>query len=168
MQLDKRINDIGVILTCFSIEAAKEYLGQQGYFTNTIDDYQNLEKFTDFRTLVRVDDDGTPFVAGDLCYPFFLPAEFVRPAETKKWRPFTLEEFRARFSLLSPVTYRWKKGDRSFTMCVTGYEVSDGREYVILGGRYYGFCELVCENELQDKDGNWTPFGVVEWKNNVR
>lgn len=39
MELDKRINDIGAIMTCFSIEAAKEYLGQQGYFTNTIDEF---------------------------------------------------------------------------------------------------------------------------------
>lgn len=163
MTLDKRIyEDRRIIFTCFTAEAAKKYLGQQGFFADEMYAYHDLDH-VDFRTLTEVGDDETPFSTGQLCYQFFLPAEFVRPVEEKKeWRPFTLDEFLAKFPLLSPVTYRWKKGDRSFTMCVTGYEVSDGREYVILGGRYYGFCELVCENELQDKDGNWTPFGVEE------
>ena len=158
MELDKRINDIGTIMTCFSIEAAKEYLGQQGYFTNTIDDYQDLEKFTDFRTLDRVDDDDTPFVAGDLCYQFFLPAEYVRPAEKKKWRPFTLEEFRAKFPLLSPVTFRRKKNGDPKTICFLGYIAS---ESIILGNEWHRLNNLFDDYELQDKDG-WTPFGVEE------
>lgn len=162
MKLDKRIDDKRAkLMTCFNTDEAKQYVGQQGYFAEKIHAYQNLDK-TRFGTLARVDDDEVPFKTDRFFYQFFLPAEFVRPVEEKKWRPFTLDEFRAKFPLLSPVTYRWKKGGRSFTMCVTGYEVSDGREYVILGGRYYGFCELVCENELQDKDGNWVPFGVEE------
>lgn len=159
MQLDKRINDIGAIMTCFSIEAAKEYLGQQGYFTNTIDDYQDLEKFTDFRTLDRVDDDDTPFVAGDLCYPFFLPAEYVRPVEEKKkWRPFTLDEFRAKFPLLSPVTLRGKTYREPKTYCFIGYTASGE---IILGSSWFRLNNLFENYELKAEDG-WTPFGVEE------
>lgn len=157
MELDKRIKDTGSILTCFSIEAAKEYLGQQGYFTSDIDDYQNLERFTAFGTLDRVDDDGTPFCTGRLCYQFFLPAEFVRPVEEKKkWRPFTLDEFRARFPLLSPVTIRRKANGDPRTFCFIGYH-ADSR--IILGNDWYSFDDLFIDYELKDKDG-WTPFGV--------
>lgn len=158
MQLDKRIKDTGSILTCFSIEAAKEYLGQKGYFTNTIDDYQNLEKFTDFRTLSEVCDDETPFGTGQLCYQFFLPAEFVRPAE-KKWRQFTLSEFLAKFPLLSPVTFRRKKSEIPATFCFVGYTANGA---VILGSDWCSFDILFADYELKDEDGNWTPFGVEE------
>lgn len=163
MQLDKRINDTGSILTCFSIEAAKEYLGQKGYFTNTIDDYQNLERFTDFRTLAEVTDDDTPFCTGQCCYQFFLPVAFVRPAEEKKWRPFTLDEFLKRFPLLSPVTYREKKHSNCFTLCVTGYGcLEHGTAMVYLGGFHNGLNTLFDCYELKDENGNWTPFGVEE------
>ena len=156
MQLDKRIKDIGAIMTCFSIEAAKkEYLGQEGYFTNTIDDYQNL-KFTDFGTLDRVDDDDTPFGTGQLCYQFFLPAEFVRPAEEKKGRPFTLDEFRAKFPLLSPVTLRRKKNGDPKTFCFIGYTAN---EAIILGNDWCSLNNLFEDYELKDENG-WTLFGV--------
>lgn len=165
MELDKRIKDTGSILTCFSIEAAKEYLGQKGYFADEIYAYHDLDH-VDFRTLDRVDGDHVPFVAGDLCYQFFLPAEFVRPAETpaeKKWRPFTLDEFLKRFPLLSPVTYREKKNSNCYTVCVIGHGCSrNGAMRVNLGGFFYELDNLFNCYELQDKDGNWTPFGVEE------
>lgn len=163
MELDKRINDIGAILTCFSIKAAKEYLGQQGYFTSDIDHYQDLD-LTDFRTLTEVCDDDTPFCAGQVCYQFFLPAEFVRPAEKKKpaekkWRPFTLDEFLAKFPLGSPVTFRRKIDGRICTKCFTGYEPAEGNVFF---GIVYSLVEMFRDYELKDKDGNWTPFGVEE------
>lgn len=160
MELDKRIKDTGSILTCFSIEAAKEYLGQKGYFTNTIDDYQNLENFTDFRTLTEVCDDDTPFCTGQLCYQFFLPAAYVRPVEEKKkWRPFTLDEFRAKFPLLSPVTLRRKKNGDPKTFCFIGYTA---RGAIILGSDWCSLNNLFEDYELKDEYGKWTPFGVEE------
>lgn len=159
MELDKRIyEDRRVIFTCFTAEDAKKYVGQKGYFTNTIDDYQNLERFTDFRTLAEVGDDETPFSTGQLCYQFFLPAEFVRPAETKRWRPFTLDEFRAKFPLLSPVTFRRRADGVPQTFCFLGYD----DKAIILGLGWNSFENLFDVFELKDKDGNWTPFGVEE------
>lgn len=159
MQLDKRIKDTGSILTCFSIEAAKEYLGQKGYFTNTIDDYQSLEQFTDFRTLSEVTDDDIPFGTGRLCYQFFLPAAYVSPAEEKKGRPFTLDEFRAKFPLLSPVTIRKKPQGDPRTYCFIGYTANGA---IILGNEWHRLDILFQDFELKDEDGNWTPFGVEE------
>lgn len=158
MELDKRIKDTGAIMTCFSIKAAKEYLGQKGYFTNTIDDYQHLG-FTDFGTLDRVDDDDTPFCMGQLCYQFFLPAEFVSPVEEKKkWRPFTLEKFLAKFPLLSPVTIRRSPQGEPRTYCFIGYIASG---LIILGNEWHRFNDLFEDYELQDEN-DWTPFGVEE------
>ena len=163
MQLDKRIKDTGSILTCFTAEDAKKYVGQKGFFADEIYAYHDLDH-VDFRTLDRVDDDHVPFVVpGNLCYQFFLPAEFVRPAEEKKWRPFTLDEFLKRFPLLSPVTYREKKHSNCFTLCVTGYGcLEHGTAMVYLGGFHNGLNTLFDCYELKDKDGNWTPFGVEE------
>lgn len=160
MELDNRIKDIGAIMTCFSIEAAKEYLGQKGYFTNSIGDYQSLEQFTDFRTLSEVTDDDTPFCTGRCCYQFFLPAEFVRPAEMKmkKWRPFTLDEFQAKFPLLSPVTFRRRADGVPQTFCFLGYD----DKAIILGLGWNSFENLFDVFELKDENGNWTPFGVEE------
>ena len=159
MELDKRIKDIGAIMTCFSIEAAKQYLGQKGYFTSDIDHYRDLD-LTDFGTLDRVDNDDTPFCAGQVCYPFFLPAAYVRPVEEKKkWRPFTLDEFRAKFPLLSPVTFRRKASEVPKTFCFVGYTANGA---IILGSNWYSLNNLFEDYELKGEDGNWTPFGVEE------
>lgn len=159
MQLDKRIKDTGSILTCFSIEAAKKYVEQKGYFADEIHSYKDLD-FTDFRTLDRVDGDEVPFKSGRIFYQFFLPAEFVRPVEEKKkWRPFTLVEFRVKFPLLSQVTFREKKEGLPKTFCFIGYS-ADGR--IILGNNWCSLNNLFEGYELKDEDGNWTPFGVEE------
>ena len=169
MELDKRIKDTGSILTCFSIEAAKKYLGQQGYFTNTIDDYQNLEQFTDFRTLARVVDDDTPFVADNLCYQFFLPAEFVRPVEEKKkWRPYTLMEFEDKFHIGLPINFR-KKGAEGYEKCLilNGYShhqyEGETITYIYIGSDPYTLDELFNEYEWQKHyTEDFEPFGVEE------
>jgi hypothetical protein len=159
MELDKRIDDIRVkLMTCFNTDEAKQYLGQQGFFADEIYAYHDLDH-VDFRTLDRVDGDHVPFVAGDLCYQFFLPAAYVRPAEEKKGRPFTLDEFRAKFPLLSPVTFKEKKEGIPKTFCFIGYK-ADGR--IILGNNWCSLNNLFENYELQDKDGNWVPFGVEE------
>lgn len=159
LELDKRINeDKRIIFTCFTAENAKKYVGQQGFFADEIYAYHDLDH-VDFRTLDRVDGDHVPFCTDKLCYQFFLPAEFVRPVEeTKKWRPFfTTDEFRAKFPLLSPVTFKEKKEGIPKTFCFIGYK-ADGR--IILGNNWFRFNSLFEDYELKDEDGNWVPFGV--------
>lgn len=159
MELDKRIKDTGSILTCFSIEAAKKYVEQKGYFADEIHAYHDLDH-VDFRTLSEVTDDDTPFCTGKCCYQFFLPAAFVRPVEEeKKWRPFTLDEFRAKFPLLSQVTFRNKKSEVPQTFCFVGYTANGA---IILGSDWCSFDVLFADYELKDKNGNWTPFGVED------
>lgn len=159
MTLDKRIyEDRRIIFNCFSAEDAKKYVGQQGFFADEIYAYHDLDH-VDFRTLDRVDDDHVPFCTDKLCYQFFLPAEFVRPAEEKKGRPFTLDEFRAKFPLLSQVTFKEKKEGIQKTFCFIGYK-ADGR--IILGNNWCSLNNLFENYELKSEDGKWTPFGVEE------
>ncbi len=159
LMLDKRIYEARrIIFNCFTADNAKKYVGQKGYFADRIHPYQDLDK-THFGTLDKVDDDEIPFKTGRIFYQFFLPAEFVRPAEEKKWRPFTLVEFLAKFPLLSQVTFRNKKSDVPKTFCFIGY-IANGA--IILGNDWYSLNNLFEDAELKDEDGNWTPFGVEE------
>lgn len=43
MNADKRIQDISMILNCFNTDKAKEYIGEVGYFTDTLQEYANLD-----------------------------------------------------------------------------------------------------------------------------
>lgn len=162
MELDKRIyEDRRVIFTCFTAEDAKKFVGRKGFFADEIYAYRDLD-FTDFGTLDGVDADDVPFKSGSLRHQFFLPAEFVRPAETpaeKKWRPFTLNEFLARFPLLSPAVFRRKTNGELRTYSFIGYIASEG---IILGNDWRRLENLFEDYELKGEDGSWTPFGVEE------
>ena len=169
MELDKRIKDTGSILTCFSPEAATEHMGQKGYFTNSIDDYQSLEQFTDFRTVSEVTDDDTPFCTGQRCYQFFLPAEFVRPAEEKKkWRPYSLMEFEDKFTIGRPIRFREKdKTGLERYLILNGYakaQYSTGTtDYIHIGSTPYTLKELFEDYEWLSQDTeDFEPFGVEE------
>lgn len=170
MEYDKRIiypNDN--IWTPFGSTAEQEIcVGLEGYFTDCYYDFEDLDNCRE-GTLICINwDSAFPFEArvnkgkNTGKFTFFLPARDVKPKE-KKWRPFTLDEFLKRFPLLSSVTLRTKSGDL-YTLCVTGHGVEKETqiEYVILGGRCYDFKELLNKYDLQDKDGNWTLFGVEE------
>lgn len=80
MNLDKRIKDRSHIFDCFSIDEAKQYIGQKGYFTDFIENYQNLVNIC-YGTLIEIKDDGYAFkceVAADY-WRFFIPESFLKP-----------------------------------------------------------------------------------------
>lgn len=164
MTLDKRIKDPTKIFNCFSTEEARAYLGKTGYFADRFSDFEFVTKCC-FQILDDVKEQSSPFSTGfgDIYRQFFLPAEFVEGHESskkkKKWRPFTLDEFRAKFPLFSPVTFRRKTNGELRTYCFIGY-IASGT--IILGNDWRRFDNLFEDYELQDKDGNWTPFGVEE------
>ncbi len=168
MQLDKRIDDMRAkLMTCFNTDEAKQYVGQQGYFTSDIDHYRDLD-LTDFRTLTEVCDDDTPFCAGQLCYQFFLPAEFVRPAEEKKWRPYTIAEFEYKFTIGRPIKFR-EKGKVGYEryLILNGYSHRQTNGETItsihIGAIPYTLDELFNEYEWQSHyTEDYQPFGVEE------
>lgn len=162
MKLDPRIKSVSDILTCFDIERAKEFIGQIGYFTDDLYRFANL-RYCDYGTLADVRDGhpGGVFHGRDADFYrwFFLPESSLKPEGKKKWRPFTLNEFRAKFPLLSPVTFRRNNNGELRTYSFIGY-IADGT--IILGNDWHKLDNLFEVYEIQDEDGSWTPFGVEE------
>lgn len=100
MKLDERILPGKRPLGCFDTEAAKEFIGKEGYFCR----YEHL--FSDAKTigstsvLVQIKPkDPAPFVPQiaidrdqSYGYEYFLPAEWLKPEEPEpEWRPFGVE-----------------------------------------------------------------------------
>ena len=164
MELDPRIKSVSDILTPFDTERAEQLIGQKGFFANGIEFFRDGEPHCVYGTLTRVfghQDQTDPYLkmeGGDL-YSFFLPESSLKPKEKKKWRPFTLDEFLAKFPLLSQVTFRRKTSEVPQTFCFVGYTANGA---IILGSDWCSFDVLFADYELKDKDGNWTPFGVEE------
>lgn len=169
MKLDPRIKSLSDILTIFDIDRAKDFIGQKGYFADSLYCFDDLGSC--YRDILTDACDGQagPFhrMESYNCQQFFIPESSLRPAETpaekKKWRPFTLDEFLAKFPLLSPVTYRGKENSNCYTVLVIGHGCSRNETMrVNLGGYFYELNNLFNCYDLQDKDGNWLPFGVEE------
>lgn len=172
MKYDKRIiNPVENIYTPFDTVPADDFVGTKGYFAIHIESFYDLDEcgYGTLKGVKQTADDeyeDLPYQAiiekgereGEDFYSYFLPAEEVK-IEEKKWRPFTLDEFRAKFPLLSPVTFRSKNDGDPKTFCFIGY-FADRR--IVLGSDLCNLDALFERYELQDKDGNWKPFGVEE------
>lgn len=161
MKLDPRIKSLSDVLTIFDIDRAKEFIGQKGYFADSLYCFDDLGSCYRDTLTDACDGQAGPFhrMETDNCQQFFIPESSLKPEEKKKWRPFTLDEFRAKFPLLSQVTFRNKKSEVPKTFCFIGY-IANGA--IILGNDWYSLNNLFEDAELKDKDGNWTPFGVED------
>lgn len=76
LELDKRITDKTKIFNRLNADDAKEYIGQAGYFSDS------LASFTDFRTafygvLREAGDGGFELENQEKVFEFFLPQKFV-------------------------------------------------------------------------------------------
>ena len=168
MKLDSRIIEGKKPLDCFKVSVAKEFIGKECYFSDSLSDFSRLSCFADFPsehrrvgTLRLVSEtDVSPFYLSDLhscCY--ILPCEWVKESE-KKYRAFTIKEFQQKYSVGSVFQIRQKQN--RFTESVvqyTGYKVYEERIY--LGITDFTLDELF-ENFEKLVDGDWKPFGVEE------
>lgn len=157
MELDRRIVEGKRPLTCFDIEEAKKYIGEECYFTSK---FENLSKVT-CTTLHNVDDGPVPFQCFDddgiFCYDcFILPCEWVKEHENK-YRPFSLNEFVNQYSLGEEVIVRHKEDKNIKHKLFT--EFGENNDAVRLGSHYYTLQDLYDRYELYTGDG-WKPFGI--------
>ena len=169
MELDKRIIDGKKPLTCFDIEEAKKYVGKDCYFSSKFENFENLSKVP-HATLHNVDDSHTPFQCygkdGVLCYDcFILPCEWVKEPE-KKYRPYTMNEFKAEFKIGMVLTLRNR--DTPDYVCQVMYlgnrqydESDSDNNTIFLSQRFFSLRELFNIFEIV-RDGEWQPFGVLE------
>lgn len=162
--MDKRI--LRNPLSGFDTDEVKRclYTSKKGYFGSYVDDFEDVSKLT-FGTLrCTVDGFFSPDENGKDLFTFFLPEECVNPEPSEEYRPYTLEEFRSKFPLLSPITFREKDGGTVYTFCFLGYSVYKDNDYkfVTLGACEFRLSELFKEYELLDSENKYVPFGAKD------
>lgn len=169
MELDKRITDEEYIFDCYSIDKAEQYLNKQGYFSDFIENFCDLDRCT-YAELTKIHNyrilPYEKIEGAKSCYRFFLPEEFVnliKPKE-KKYRPYTLDEFQQNFTIGLVIRYRNKIDKLKKSLLYVGYErckpedISD--TIIIIGDKHYTLDELFEHYEVYDRYGDWVPFGV--------
>lgn len=162
--MDKRI--LKNPLSGFDTDEVKRclYSSKKGYFGNFVEDFEDVSGLT-FGTL-RCTVDGFFSPNEKDLFTFFIPEDCVNPPEpSEEYRPFTLEEFRSKFPLLSPITFREKDGGIVYTQCFLGYTENKDNCYepfVTLGACEFRLSELFEEYELLDSEDKYVPFGVKE------
>ena len=156
MELDKKIK-VKKIFDVFSdVEEVKKYYGKAVYCADFIENFSNLERYTNtfiFKEFYQQE-----------CkqYRFILPAEFVE--QEKQYRAYTISEFYAKFHLGNGMILR-PKNHRSleFHVVYNGYAVNTGSNEIqlYLGCGLYTLPELFQSYERLE-NGRWVPFGVEE------
>ena len=84
------------VFTCVNAEDAKNYIGEEGYLSDTLINLQNRVDNSSLETLDSINElQPYPFSANGLASLLFLPANKVKEIEEpKKWRPFgNMDEF---------------------------------------------------------------------------
>ena len=167
MKLDKRIEKLSDILTCFDIENARQFIGQNGYFSDYMSDFKKLDS-CEYGTLEDVFDDEDVFQLKSSVYYYFVP-ECLLKSKEKKYRPYTLNEFLLKYKVGSAITLRIKNKDLvEWKLMIMGHRIEtlkDGTYYktVYIGSSSYTLQELFDEYEVRDPDTDtFIPFGVEE------
>ena len=169
MELDPRIIKGKKPLDCFDAKYAKQFIGKRGLFGTHESQFMSLDTCPKCveDELKKIDDyDDHPFIsAGDCCYRYFLPEEWVKEPE-KKFRPFSLTEWRHDYGVGYGITFRIKNSDTS-KMCLCCGLISDhdddlpGKGVINLGGELFVLQNLFDQFELR-RNNEWQPFGVED------
>ena len=173
MELDKRIKSLSDILTCFDIEKAKQFIGQNGYFAGDLYCFTDLQlcAYGTLANVKRFIGTGDTFKKreGEFVYPFFIPECSLKIKE-KQYRPYTFMEFTAVFTFGRPIKFR-QKGAEGYEryLILNGYqhEQHGGRTvtYIYIGSQGYTLDALFNDYEWQEHyTEDFKPFGVKEEK----
>ena len=162
MELDKKIK-VKKIFDCFSdFEEVKKYFNKTVYCANFIENFSNLERYTDkmiFKEFYL--QECKPFVCGGKQHRYILPCEFV---EIKQYRPLTIDEFLNRFDIGEVIVFRSKAmPDYVLHLLFAGY-VENGKDNevaIILGQHRYSLNDLFTNYEYDGGD-NWFNFGAEQ------
>ena len=174
MNLDPRIKDPTKIYDVFNCQEAKKG-STAGYFTNTKAAFIDLKSCLRAYLVTIEENNPQPFYAGivdDGCiikgnFQFFTSVDNTTrddTAEDKKYRAYTLPEFKQTFKTGTVISFRTKEGWIYKDLILGGY-VTDGTvTKILLGPAYYTLDELFTHYEWTDplKDSGYQPFGVEE------
>ena len=161
MKLDPRIKALSDILTCFDIERAEQFIGQNGYFADAIACYRCLSN-RPYGTLTHIKDGEYPFKEDKSSHwRFFIPECSLKPKE-KQYRPLSIDEFLNQFDIGEVIVFRSKVMPNIVChVLFDGYTETDKETFVILGLHHYSLKELFSNYEYDNGD-NWLCFGVEE------
>ena len=164
MELDKKIK-VKKIFDCFSdFEEVKKYFNKTVYCANFIENFSNLERYTDkmiFKEFYL--QECKPFVCDGKQYRYVLPAEFVE--QEKQYRALTIDEFMREFTIGNIVTFRHKVNKNAeYRVIYNGYRIDSNSEFLVYFGIWrYTLQELFNQYELLNSaTAKWQLFGVEE------
>lgn len=172
MELDKRIIEGKKPLDCFDAkDARKQFIGKKGFFGAHESQFMDLDSCPKcvLDELKEVDNYAeSPFMTScNHCYRFFLPEEWVLPAE-KKYRPYTLAEWIDQHEIGEVIRFR-NTCNQEFNVMYLGYildtndDIQDTRTkgQIMFVSTPYTLQELFERYEIC-VNGEWQPFGVIE------
>lgn len=165
MKLDKRIFPAKRPLTCFDSEYAKQFVGKKGFFTDELKEFIDLNNVQETVLKNVWQNETYCFVTSLTRYKYFLPSEWVDMGEPeKKWRPFSLTEWRHIYAIGDEIVFRIKDSDtvRAFMFCGLYSDHDDdlpGKGVINLGSELFVLQNLFDQFELRRND-EWQPFGV--------
>ncbi len=182
MSLDKRILSGKKPLTYFDVEQGNEFIGKECYFSDIAFKYEDLDtiensdnyisyakgtlsKFNVYCKEDRVFENRDTGVG----YRYCLPCEWVKEPE-KKYRPFSIEDWKLKYSFGDTILYRYKgtycDDHREVETMYLGYAkqlngITDeaGKGELILGDGCHELQNLFDNYEMW-VDGGWKPFGI--------
>lgn len=173
MKLDSRIIEGKKPLSCFDTVEADKFIGEQGYFSDNIEAFSNMSSLTKdvLKAVSLSENDQMPYITKITSWKYFLPEQWVKKSE-KKYRPFSIEEWKFKHSVGNTILYRYKgtycDDHREAEVMYLGYVkpldgVTDeaGKGELVLGNESLGLQNLFNNYEIW-ADGEWKPFGVIE------
>lgn len=170
--LDSNIKEGKKPLTGFDIDEVQDFIGEDGFFSDSITGFVNL-KLTRQDTLLGIAaNENYPFSTGDNTYRYFLPREWVndvKPKPEKVWKPYDLETWKTQYEIGDGVEYRLKNPkDTPINVkfvAYLGYSYSNGKLRILLGDTWFEFDDLFQDFEIRDYRYNsnhkveFRPFG---------
>ena len=167
MKLDNRLSRLPY--TCFEKDDCEKFVGQMGYFTNSIAHYSDLETCYHKRLdSILSDVYYEQFNATDnITYRFFFPDDLLKEP-VKQLRPFeTVEELP--FGALASLYMRHKSElERVYLTSIQGFIIKDDKLCsVIIFSKERSMVDLMNEWEWKffhksDLENEWQAFGIFE------
>lgn len=165
MKLDSRIIEGKRPLTCFDAEEAKQFIGKEGFFTNELNKFSDLNE-TPKTTLKNIwsKNETYCFITSGTIHKYFLPLEWVKEEKPKKkYRSYKdYDELCEDFSVGQCITYRDKDCNCIYyAEIVEAFVHTDGDVFVGIGNAVRSLSGWFQTIEVKDQETDtWVPFGV--------
>lgn len=170
IELDKRIISGKKPLTAFD-EIGSKFIGTECYFSDDAIDFGNVVLNCQKGILLSIGEVTGLFNATKnnsyANFNYCLPSEWVKESEPEpKYRPFTMNEFKATFKIYKILTLRRiNEPDNIYTMGYLGYrqydESDSEKNHIYLTNGEFTLKGLFNNFEIYSSEG-WKPFGVKE------